>query len=703
MATLAELHDALVNADKAGDEEAARQLADAIYQMRNKRTITDSFSTDPTAGMSNTEKFLAGAGKAFNDTWEGTKQFGAEFAHLAGIGSRETAQRLRKEADERKRLDAPLMDTGAGIAGNIAGHIATSISPGVALKGIGLVNAGKALLAPQTLKGAAALGAGYSALQPVGEEDSRLANAAIGAAGSAGGQLLGRGIHSAWEGGKALLRPLSEAGREKIVGNTLNHYASNPNAVMGKLQNAPQYVPGSVPTLAEAADDVGISQLQRTLQNFPHANAAITERGIENNAARLRVLESMVGDDIAMATAKQARKDAIEPLRAVIRQSKEQAVPKQAASYIDRVLKSATGQREGVSKGLESIREKLVLDYPIEERIRDSLKLLTNLIDNPLKGGGRFMSNIVKLENAKAVVNGLKRGVIDEKTAIRELNNLQPKFKPYADAIKSVKEKLKSQTKYETSPEQLYGIRDHISDLLNAKNPDGSKTFTAISRELSGIQKMIDRSIKQQVPEYGKYLSEYTRLSRPINQMQISKQILDKSTSKLERVGGNPALYPEKYAKSLTDIQSMVAKNSGYKRAKGLGDVFEPDQIKALEGIKADLARSESGKNLGRAVGSNTSQNLASMDIMRNFLGPLGIPDSAADSKIVRNLVGPLDVMGKLTAEELDILFSEVAKNPKLAAELMQKAPGVRGLLSAPTRAAITYTPMGLLGSYSAQ
>lgn len=34
MATLAELQDALVNADKAGDKEAARQLADAIVQMR---------------------------------------------------------------------------------------------------------------------------------------------------------------------------------------------------------------------------------------------------------------------------------------------------------------------------------------------------------------------------------------------------------------------------------------------------------------------------------------------------------------------------------------------------------------------------------------------------------------------------------------------------------------------------------------------
>lgn len=34
MASLAELQDALVNADKAGDTVAAKQLADAIYTMQ---------------------------------------------------------------------------------------------------------------------------------------------------------------------------------------------------------------------------------------------------------------------------------------------------------------------------------------------------------------------------------------------------------------------------------------------------------------------------------------------------------------------------------------------------------------------------------------------------------------------------------------------------------------------------------------------
>ena len=39
MASMAELQDALVNADKAGDTEAARQLADAIHSMRSVQEL----------------------------------------------------------------------------------------------------------------------------------------------------------------------------------------------------------------------------------------------------------------------------------------------------------------------------------------------------------------------------------------------------------------------------------------------------------------------------------------------------------------------------------------------------------------------------------------------------------------------------------------------------------------------------------------
>lgn len=72
---------------------------------------------DPIAGMSGTEKFLAGAGKSVSNVLTGLGQ-------VAGIGD------SAEEVDEMKRRDAPLMRTGAGVAGNIAGYAPLMFVPG---------------------------------------------------------------------------------------------------------------------------------------------------------------------------------------------------------------------------------------------------------------------------------------------------------------------------------------------------------------------------------------------------------------------------------------------------------------------------------------------------------------------------------------------------------------------------------------------
>jgi len=119
---------------------------------------------DPTSGMSGTQKFLAGAGKAFVDLGRGAKQ-------LVGMGNQE-------DIDESKRLDAPLMSTGAGKAGNVAGNIAATL-PAAAIPGV------------NTAVGAAALGGATGALQPTATGESRLANTALGAASGVAGKYVG--------------------------------------------------------------------------------------------------------------------------------------------------------------------------------------------------------------------------------------------------------------------------------------------------------------------------------------------------------------------------------------------------------------------------------------------------------------------------------------------------------------------------------
>lgn len=119
---------------------------------------------DPTSGMGFTDKFNAGMGKAFSDIGRGTKQL---------FGGGPSAEEVR----ETRRLDAPLMRTGAGIAGNIGGNVAVA-APAMFIPGV------------NSVAGAGAAGATIAALQPTEGTGERLTNMAVGGGLGAGTQYL---------------------------------------------------------------------------------------------------------------------------------------------------------------------------------------------------------------------------------------------------------------------------------------------------------------------------------------------------------------------------------------------------------------------------------------------------------------------------------------------------------------------------------
>lgn len=137
------------------------------YQAQPNPAPKAETSYDPSAGMSGTEKFLAGMGKGIVDTGRGIGQ-------MVGLVSQE-------DIDSSRRLDAPLMKHGSAVAGNIAGNAAVAL-PTVLIPGA------------NTLTGAALTGAVLGGTQPVASDESRLTNTVLGAAGGLGGQAVGKGV-----------------------------------------------------------------------------------------------------------------------------------------------------------------------------------------------------------------------------------------------------------------------------------------------------------------------------------------------------------------------------------------------------------------------------------------------------------------------------------------------------------------------------
>ncbi len=219
--------------------------------------------------MSGLQKFAAGYGKAIPDM-------------VQGIG-----QRLglvdQASADERKRLDAPLMATKTGMAGNIGGNVAAAL-PATFVPGAG------------TIAGAAGIGGALGLAQPTATGESAGKNALMGAALGGGSVVAGKLIGAGYRGVKALVEPFTAQGPQNIAGRTLLRFANDP-ASIANVSNAPT-VTGALPTLAEQTGDVGLARLQDALRSAdPQFNNALGTRAATNNAARVNALEQMAGKD----------------------------------------------------------------------------------------------------------------------------------------------------------------------------------------------------------------------------------------------------------------------------------------------------------------------------------------------------------------------------------------------------------------------
>lgn len=226
-------------------------------------------------------RFMAGAGKAFADIGRGAGQL---------VGAVD-----RKDIDEAKRLDAPLMNTGAGTAGNIAGNLA-ALAPTVFVPGAA------------TIGGGAAIGAASSALQPVGKDDSRLQNMAVGGAAGAAVPAV---IRMAKVLKAGLVDPFTEAGRQRIVGNTLNRAAADPARAAQNMSTTTGATPGFMPTAGQAADDAGIASVERTARAIDPAGFGDVDKS--QRAALITALRGIgkTPEDRAMAVS--AREDAVKP------------------------------------------------------------------------------------------------------------------------------------------------------------------------------------------------------------------------------------------------------------------------------------------------------------------------------------------------------------------------------------------------------
>lgn len=592
MATLEQLQAALIKADAAGNVDDAKQLAAAIRAAMPKavpKNVSDMDAALRAQGGTGDglDNFLAGAGKAIVDTGRG-------LAQVSSLNGRLPWGMTPAEYDEVKRRDAPLMDTGAGITGNIVGNLATMIGPGAlvgaagkAVQLPGMVSAAGAAVAPRTALGALVQGILAGGAQPVGTDDSRLLNAVIGGGVSAAlpvGMAAGSAV-------KGMVQPFTEQGRQAIAGRTLQRFATDPNAIAGASPAG--LVPGSVPTLAEATQDTGLAQLQRSLMNNPDAAAVISARDMANNAARVNAVQDIAGDS--------AKREFFTTDRATVAKNLYEKAFAENPTLTPWIKGQITqlGQRPAMKDAFEAATERAA---------NEGVKL------NP--------------ENAVQVLHYAKL----------ELDDMIGKFKAAGQDGKAA---------------SILGIKDKLTMVME------SKDFA---------------------PAYREARATYAEMSKPINQMDVGQALADKLSPAINDFGGNTKMTANSFAQALRNGDQTARKATGFSGAT-LENTLAPDQLKTVTNVAKELAARANAQELGLPKGSPTAQNLVSQNLLRQILGPLGLPQSWAEAVIPLSAMRPLQWAAKMPEKELLQTIANAAIDPATAKAYMAKAAH-RGAIS---------------------
>ena len=187
------------------------------------------------------------------------------------------------------------------------------------------------------------------------------------------------------------------------------------------------------------------------------------------------------------------------------------------------------------------------------------------------------------------------------------------------------------------------------------------------------------------IPAYGQASKAFAAGSKPINQMQIGQELMDRISPALADHGALATETAAKYAAALRNGEQTAKAATGFKQ--GLDGVMTPQQMDIINSVAQDLARKANSQNLGRGVGSNTFQNFA-MDNLSASMGmpsavkaALGVlPGMSATGTLVAKGTGALGKMAYTSADQaMRAKMAQALLNPQEAASLMQAAakPGM--------------------------
>lgn len=632
----------LLAALQAAHDKGDTQAAMAIAEMMSAQPVTHEPQTHTgnTSGSGIKQKPMSSLSSG-----DDTLQFGPLDTHiplpsstadqLAGVGSafhdigQGIGQKLgftsAKDVHESRALDRELMHSANGRIGNILGN-AAAFAPAAMLPG------------GQGVAASILTGAGLGAMQPSESLGEQSANTGIGAALGPvahalpeAGRLIGKipGVKTVGNYLSSMMPGGSGRAARRILGDAATMQGDTSLARLN-LENASKSGAladkyGINPTTAQLAQSPGIASLDRTLRNEPKLANGFNDRDDANREAIDNILTGISGSPTDRLRAQAARDH-------------------RATSMYDDALNNPEHFVQPPDPAARS--------FEAEEASKTGLpnangKPSTNDPSAPAAGlndMGLRLQEILKRPAVADAMNNASRQAANRGKTLDSRNLIQQMHYAKIHLDGKISQAMNS------------GDTTELGGLMDSKN-----ALVAVMDDLS--------------PAYAEARGNFRTASRPLNRMEVGEALRQKYSPGLGDMGST-SRNPATFVNALRDGDSIAQRATDFNGAT-LANTLHPMDLEALNEAAHQLGRQSYAQGAGKAVGSNTGQNIANREALdevgslHSMLPPEGVGAAGIALALHHPALIPLGITGSLTKTATKAKLADTMLHPDVARDML--------------------------------
>jgi hypothetical protein len=274
------------------------------------------------------------------------------------------------------------------------------------------------------------------------------------------------------------------------------------------------------------------------------------------------------------------------------------------------------------------------------------------------------------------------------------------------DALKEAQTIAKNQgmnlNKPDGSVEGLHLMKLAMDDAIEAASKGGSAVAVNKAMSIKTARDRLVKFIERVAPDYGDARMTYAEMSKPLNQMDVAEALFRKGTSATSDLGGTPRLMPDKFVSLLKNEEATVKGATGRDLGK-LSQVLDPDQYAKVMAVGQELDKGAAVARAANGPGSATAQRLASQNVLRQLLGPTGLPQSWAESTLLNTAMRPVQFAYNGVAEpKIQAVLADLLLDPSKAQAALQAAKVAPKTLPKAVREALPYLEQAMKASIPA-